>query len=231
MAAPTFVQEAETVWNTTADKTTGSFSVTSGDILVAIGIRAHWYTPGITAFAISDSQTNAYTLRQNVTVADYTEVAIWTATAGSTGSMTVSLNDGAETAQSYGLNVFTISDSDGVGASSKTNVASGAPTLNITTTQANSIIVVANSDWNAADGASRTWRANAGALTEQSYFRDASLYAVYVGYHADAGAIGTYAVGLSAPTGQKYSIAAIEIKGTAAASNTRRYTLTTLGVG
>jgi hypothetical protein len=56
----------------------------------------------------------------------------------------------------------------------------------------------------------RTWRANAGALTETTYSAATNM-TVYGGYHADAGPIGTYAVGLSLPVGQTYSIAAVEI--------------------
>jgi hypothetical protein len=82
--------------------------------------------------------------------------------------------------------------------------------LNLTTTAANSTIVVANADFTAGTGA-RTWRTGAGALTETTFATVAAAYTVYGGYHADAGPIGTYAVGLTAPS-QTYSIAAVEIK-------------------
>lgn len=218
MAAPTFIQEAETTFDTTADKTTASFNVVTNDILVACAIRESDGT--LSVLNIADSQTPdlTWTKRQEVLVSGFTTATIWTATADFTGSMTVTLSD-TEAGQKHGLNVLTFRSSDGVGASSKTNVDGEAPTLDITTTQANSAIVVVNGDWNAADGTTRTWRANAGALTEQSYFRNASNYTIYIGYHADSGAVATYAVGLSAPAGQKYSIAACEIKGTAAAAS------------
>jgi len=41
---------------------------------------------------------------------------------------------------------------------------------------------------------------------------------VYVAYYPDAGTAGSKTVGLSAPTGQQYSIVAVEIKGTAGAA-------------
>lgn len=216
MPAPTFIQEAETAWNSsTSPKTTASFSVEDGDILVCFAIvegnGMTFSTPTNTGTAFT------WTLQQEVSVSDYTRVAIWTAPVTATQSNTVSVARGSgDVGNFYGVNVLTFRASDGIGASAKTNVSSGAPTLNLTTTQANSAIVVANGDWNASDGTSRTWRANAGTLTEQTYFRDSSRYTVYGGYHADAGAVGTYAVGLSAPTGQKYSIVAVEITGTAA---------------
>ena len=94
-----------------------------------------------------------------------------------------------------------------------TDDGSGAPTLNLTTTQANSAIVVANVDWTAVDGASRVWRTNAGMFKSRPIQFVSPNYTVYGGYHADAGALGTYAVGLSAPSTQRYVIGAVEVKG------------------
>jgi hypothetical protein len=208
-AAPTFIQEAETVWNNaTTPKTTASFNVQAGDILAAYAITNQ--NAGSATLGISGGSLT-WTLQQRVAVSSYDEVAIWTTTVDSDKSMTVSFT--CNGTYYFGGNVFTFRGSDGVGASSKTNIASGAPTLNITTTQAKSAVVVTNGDWVPVDGASRTWRTGAGALTEQTYSYVASNYTVYGGYHADAGAVGTYAVGLSAPTGQKYSIVAAEVKG------------------
>jgi len=69
-------------------------------------------------------------------------------------------------------------------------------------------------DWAAVAGA-ETWLANAGAATPASYLNgDATTYAVHGAYHANAGAAGTYAVGMTAPAGQTYNIMAVEIKGT-----------------
>jgi hypothetical protein len=73
-------------------------------------------------------------------------------------------------------------------------------------------------DFNAVDGASRVWLTNDGAFTELTYSRAASVIGAYGGYHADAGAAGTNNVGLSAPTGQAYSIIALEVLGTASAA-------------
>ena len=222
MAAPSFIQEAETAWNTdTTPKTTGSFAVQIGDVLVAYAISENegvvLSTPTNTGTALT------WTARQIVNVTDYCYVGLWTTVATVAESITVSF---ARTGVGglFGGNVLTFRGSSGVGASNKTNVASGAPTLDLTTTLVNSAVVVANGDWNAGDGASRAWRTNAGAFTEQTYFRDSSLYTVYGGYHADAGAAGTYAVGLSAPTGQRYAIAAVEVKGTAVGGIVRQVT-------
>jgi hypothetical protein len=129
--------------------------------------------------------------------------------------MTVSVTKTGPT-QWWGFNVLHWRDSDGVGASSKTNVTNGAPSLGLTTTTDNAAIVVLNSDWAAVDGTSRTWRSvNGSAATENTYFRDSSWYGSYVGRHPDAGTAGSKTVGLSAPGAQTYSIIAVEVKGAA----------------
>jgi len=215
MAAPSFIQEAETSWASTNSTTitTGSFSVLAGDILVAFSILSNWVDTDHNLTITGGSLT--WTEQQTIRISSYCSLTLATAVVDSNKSMTVTSTRTGASALGFGLNVLTFRSSDGVGASSKTNVSSGAPTLNLTTTQANSAIVVANGDWNAIDGASRTWRTNAGALTEQTYALTATQATNYGGYHADAGAIATYAVGLSAPGAQKYSIAAVEVKGAA----------------
>lgn len=221
MAAPTFVSETETAWNTNSTpKTSGSISVQAGDVLVGVGVVEGSESPTWNGTFTGGSLT--WTERQEVAVTDYPAITAATAVAASTTSLTTSL---ARTAGGsnlvFGQTTFAFRGSDGVGASAKTNVNGGAPSLNITTTQDNSAIVVVVGDWNAVDGASRTWRAvngvtpTAGNGYERSYFYSSADYTVYVAYYPDAGAAGTKTVGLSAPGSQKYSIVAIEVKGAA----------------
>jgi hypothetical protein len=218
MPEPTFVQEAETVWNTTTPKSTASFSVLAGDVLIAWGmIENHFPSLSIAGGSLT------WTQQQLVDVVDYCLTSIWTAIVDSDKSMTVTFTrSGGAGSELFGGNVLTFRDSDGIGASNKTNVSSGAPSLSLTTTQANSAIVVANGDWNAGDGSSRTWR-TANSITptsgnglERTYFRDAARCTVYGAYYSDAGTSGAKTIGLSAPSGQKYAIAAVEVLGTAA---------------
>ncbi|MGZ6398912.1 MAG: hypothetical protein ACXWRZ_14630 [Bdellovibrio sp.] len=206
---PLFIQKAETVWNTFASpKASPSFNVNAGDLLVAAVITDD---ASITV-SISDNASLTWTQQKIINIPSYSWVSIWTAQANSAGAITVTAtNTGA--GGRFGMNVLTFRGSSGVGASSSSN-GSGAPTLNITTTQANSAIVVLNGDWSAMDGVSRSWLTNAGSLTELTYSYSAGFYTAYAGYHANSGAIGTYAVGLSAPTGQQYAIIALEVKGT-----------------
>lgn len=208
---PTFIQERETAWNSdTSPKTTASFNVLANDVLVAFSIDQGYNSVNTT---ISGGSLT-WSLRQSIRISSYCQVCVWTAVVDSNKSMTVSFDK--PTSDWFGGNVFTFRGSDGYDNSAKTNVSSGAPTLNLHTLTDNCAVVVVNGDWNAVDGASRTWRTNFGTLTEQTYDFESGTYTAYGGYHADAGASATKAVGLSAPGSQKYSIVAVSIKGTTA---------------
>jgi hypothetical protein len=111
-----------------------------------------------------------------------------------------------------GFIIMRFSDSDGFGASNLALVASGAPTINITTTQANSAVCVLIADWNANTGTGRTWRTTAGSFTENIYIAPGN-YTVMGGVHPDVGVIGLKTVGITAPTNYKSVIMAFEILG------------------
>lgn len=217
MAAPTFIQEAETTWTSAASastKTTASFTTLAGDILVGVaGSEDNGRAPG----SIGGGGLT-WTEKNRVAVATYCQALIASATA-TAQSMTANIPGFNGNANFYGLNVLTFRASDGVGATAKTNVLSGAPSLSITTTQDNSAIVVVVLDWSAQDGTSRTWRTvnsitpTAGNGMERTYFRDAAAYTAYAAYYSDAGTAGAKTVGISAPGSQKYSIVALEVKG------------------
>ncbi|WP_445149843.1 hypothetical protein [Baekduia sp. Peel2402] len=208
ITAPTFISENEvSSWTTTgASKSTASFAVQAGDVLVAYGMTED--SPN--GLSISGGSLT-WTQQQLVNTSSYGRAYVWTATASSTTSITVTFTRSGS--GQYGGDVLVFRGSGGIGASSKTNTT-GAPSLALTTTQANSAIVVASVDWNAVSGSSRTWRTGAGALTETTYSTDPAHGTFYGGYHASAGAAGSKTVGLSAPSGQQYSIVAVEVKGT-----------------
>lgn len=222
--APTFVSFTATSWTISGStKTTASISVQSGDILVAITAVEGYNATQITGDPTVSGGSLTWTRRQLVQVTDYCQAAIWTATASSATSITVSGTkpSGDFSTTAFGFGVYVFRGSDGVGASNKTNVSSGAPSLSLTTTADNSVVIAIDGDWSAADGSSRTWRTiNSVAPTsgngyEKVYYRDSSLYTVYSAYWPDAGSAGSKTTGLSAPTGQKYAICALEVKGTA----------------
>jgi hypothetical protein len=194
--------------------------VQTGDIIVVIGLTQD--SARLLSTPTGGSLT--YTLQQSVIVAAYSNAYVWTATATSNATFTISVA-ATGTGLAFGTDIQIWRGSAGVGASSKTNAA-GAPSLALTTSYANSAVCVGNADWNAVDGASRTWRQVGGVSpTEAAYQFYTGSYTVYAAYHPDAGAAGSKTVGLSAPTGQAYSTIAVEIRGAAAAGYGDIYTM------
>jgi hypothetical protein len=213
---PTFVAEYETAFNSNTTPKTASVTVAAGDYLVVVGMSED------AAYTLSTPTGGGltYTLQQSVVVTDYCTAYIWTAPAPTSQSFTLSVSMSGSSGW-WGANCLRFSGATGIGASSKTNIASGAPSLGLTTSADNSTVVCASSDWTAADGSSRVWRTvngftpAAGGTGEATYFRDASHYAAYAAYWPDAGTAGSKTVGLSTPSGQKYSIISVEVLGTA----------------
>jgi hypothetical protein len=208
---PTFVAEYGDTWNNATSPKSASVTVANGDALVVIAITEDESR----SLGTPTGGGLTYTLQEEVNVTDYTHVYVWTALSASSQSFTLDVaHASGDNTMWYGLIVLRFSSVSSIGAAEKTNVSSGAPSLSITTTSANSSLVIASGDWNATDGTARTWRSvNGSAATETTYFRDASHYTVYTGYHSDAGSTGAKTVGLSAPSGQKYAIAAVELVG------------------
>jgi hypothetical protein len=82
-----------------------------------------------------------------------------------------------------------------------------APSDTITTTGTDSVVTWVVSDFNAADGTSRTYRSSA---TETAYHRSAGFTA-YQAYQAAAVA-GSQTYGLTLPSAQKPTMASLEIQ-------------------
>jgi hypothetical protein len=222
MAAPTFVSYTDTGFNTsaaTASVATSSISVTSGDLLVAVGTASN----DANSVTIAGGSLT-WTAQQSSNTVSNAFAALWTATATSTTSFAVTFTRvGTGGVPVYGGGVYVFRAAS-IGASAKSTNTTGAPSLALLTTQANSAIVVINADWNAIDGATRTWRTinsvtpTAGNGLEKKYLRNATEYTVYTGYWDDVGGIATDTTGLSAPSGQKFTLIAFEVKGTVTAA-------------
>jgi hypothetical protein len=230
MTAPTFVDELETSWTNSGSGTPKTLSVTTavGDVLV---ISSGSEGANVTLSAVSGG-TGTYVNQENIGVSGTDARAkIDTAITGITAQTFTMSETMTGVTASWGYNVARFSGATGFGAHSST-VSTGGPSLGITTTQDSSAIVVVAVDFNAVDGSTRTWRTvngtapSAGNGFELTYFRNASSYTVYIAYYPDAGAAGAKTVGLSAPTGQRASIAAVEVQGTASAAPYRPTILT-----
>lgn len=139
-----------------------------------------------------------------------------------TFTLSVSSANSGTTAGTWGDIALVFSGTAGPGTSASTT-GTGTATVTVTTTQDHSAIAVIALDWIPADGSSRAWLTlngttpTAGNGLEQVYFNNGD-YAVYCAYWPDAGTAGAKTVGLSAPTGMKYTIIATEVLGTLGAA-------------
>lgn len=220
---PTFVNSYTSVYNSGATPRTVSVTTQAGDVVVVIAAAEN----GIDAFSTITGNSISWTLSANFhSDTNWCDVAIWTGTdsaGGTNWTLSVSRTVGS---QQFGITALVFRSSGGIGATNSTNVSGAAPSLGLTTQQDNSAIVCVDADWNAGSGSSRTWRTinsitpTSGNGLEKVYYDGSTpgTYTVYGAYWNDAGTAGAKTVGLTAPSTQKYSIAAVEVKGTVAAA-------------
>lgn len=211
-AAPTFVAQYATTFNasSTPRSAMSGVAINSSDVLVGIVVGENATTWPL---ALTENGGASWVTQQSYSTTDYTAalVSSYVAPANETITVTATQADGSL----FGANVIRFSGSGGIGASNKAQGSSGSPSVSLTTTQANSAIVVVCGDWNAVSGTqtfTNNFSGTPTALTD--YPGDGAAYGVAIAYFSDAGAAGSKTVGMSAPTGQKWSIIAIEVKGT-----------------
>ena len=221
MAAPTFIQEAETDWTTTTTPKTGtSRTYQDGDVLIGFGGKENDTAVPVLTLSGGTGFTWSIGASQDPNLDGLASYGrIWSATV--VGGQTFQPSFARDVSSTrFGGNVLTFRASDGVGAVASTNngTGSGAPSLDLTTTQDNSAIVMFVADWNAVSGASRAYRSVNGATPVEVTYDNSgagSSWVMYGAYYADAGTAGLKTVGLSTPSTMRYVILAIEVKGTA----------------
>jgi hypothetical protein len=175
-------------------------------------------------YAISTPTGNGvtFTLGQSVAISNqWCNAYIWSGVDAVGGSNWTLSGTWGGPSSHWGLTCLVFRNSSGVGASASGNVDNASPTLNLTSTQANSAVVVLSDDWYGYDGTSRVWLTvngitpTSGNGKEIDYTFVSGIYTVYGAYYNDVGVIGSDTFGLSAPTGQRYSMVALEVKGIA----------------
>lgn len=221
ITAPSLVDQQASTYNSYSATKQVTVAVQAGDIIV-VTCNCEGNSASGETWTVADGDSNSYgSPLQLISVSAFNTAAAFAAVAGSNNaSLTITataVNIG--TSMWWGLNARVWRGSDGVGVSNKENGTDGGsgtePSLAMNGITAHSAIVMTNGDWNAVDGASRTYRtADAGSFTETLYFRDAARFTVYGGSYLDVGASGgNLAIGLSAPTGQTYSTIGVEVLG------------------
>lgn len=214
--APTFVAHYGTGTATTSETTASyatSVTVAAGDLLVccvATG-NSNWYgNPPTGGSGLS------WTTGPAINAAGSAGAFTYWAIAQTAGTYTLTMTPGGSSTSSRAMVVdyLRFSGASGVGATVSTAAGGSAPSLNITTTQANSDIVMVISDYNAVTGA-RTYRTGAGTFTETAGANSGDgTTDGRVGYYgAGVTTAATYTVGATAPTGEAPAMVALEILG------------------
>lgn len=200
-----------------------SFTPATGDIIVvkAAGEDStlHLNTPTASANTIT------WTLQQSDTTSSHTSVYMWTGavtTGGSSCTVTVSTVAGGS-AQLHSMMCERWSGSTCQLAASpalnkKVSTSAGTATSSLTTTAAGSVISWMNADWGANSPASATYANSANNTSEGIHDGSPNNYVAYYDY-LQAPTAGATTYGVTAPTGQTYSLLAIEIQPASSGSN------------
>lgn len=216
MAAPSLVSQVATVFNTGATpKTSPSITTQAGDRIVCIAGSESNEGP------FYDVPTGNSISFSAVTIAgdsgNFGEVGLSTGTDNVGGTFTISWYRSQNDYMYWGFVVYIFRGSTGFGTPAA-STGSGGPSLALTTVQDGSAIPYLSTDWSAVDGTTRTWRTNnvtptVGNGGDKAYYGDGNHYSLYSAYWSDAGSAGSKTLGLSSPTGQAWTAAAVEVKG------------------
>jgi hypothetical protein len=180
-------------------------SVPSGRLLVLVTLgELH----SSASCSVSSSPSLTWTKRVDAQATNSGDAEIWTAVTTSSGNITVT-SDWPGAANQASICYIISGQETTLGGATATGTSQSAPSVNITTTRANSIIIGGISDWNAVSGGSRTYRD--GSVTERLYHYVSGAFTAY-GFDRTAATATTYTEGLSSPTGQSGGTVLYEVR-------------------
>lgn len=214
---PTFIQVYLGATPSTTTPKTVSITAAAGDTLVAYGSTAD----STTTLATPTGGTGiTWVLKSSVAgFAGSSNCYMWTTTVPSAQTFTFSIARTGSASFWWGFWVAKFSGVGGFGTPTATHITTtGTPSLSVGTTQANSTLIVGNVDFVPVSGASRVWRTISGITPvnggtgELCYQFVTSNMTQYGAYYPNITTPGTYTAGMTAPTGQTYSIIAMEIQ-------------------
>jgi hypothetical protein len=204
--------------NGTSSLVTSAFTPTNGEVIV---VKASTSDAG-TVVGTPTGGSQTYTLRGSVTSGSFCYAVLYTAiVAGSPGSMTITVPfSGDSGRRSMLVERWSNATLDATPAVNATKTGSGAPSATLTTEANNSVVSWVNADWNANAPGSRAYRSSATELGihDQSAAADNQ----YVGYYAwqSTATAGSQTLGMTAPTGQAWSLVGVEVMGVPAPGTT-----------
>lgn len=208
--APTLVVTPYEVDSTAANTTslvTPSFTPSNGEVIVIKVVSADIGFPTHGA-ASGGSQT--YISRVHDTTASHCEVSIITAViSGSPGLMTITVPfSGSAGWHSMVVERWGSAQLAGSPATTDTR-GTAAASATCTTAANNSVVSWCLGDWNAVSPATRAYRSS--ATEDGLHNKSTSFYVAYYAYQTAATA-GAQTCGLTAPTGQQWTLAGIEVQ-------------------
>lgn len=210
--APELVTQLASAFNNnTSPKETENFTVKPGDILVAGAIGEN--TNGGCSLGLSGGTVTWVEQRvvNEAVSSNFAYLRLLTAVVTTEETFKVKVTRTMSSGETPQFGVAVQQWRKGTLGESAVAHAEGEPSLSITTKAASSAIAMFSGDWEAKTGAA-TYRTGAGTFTEKNHVESAGRYTIYGGYYSEASIAQAYTVGMTAPTGQKYSIAALEIK-------------------
>ncbi len=216
MAGPTLVgsNAQYSGGNNSNTLTSAAFTPSAGDVIVVKATT--WDTA--TTMSTPTGGGLTYTQRKVAAPGGFNGyVSIWTAVAtGSEGSMTVASTPSGTCQHMLVVERWSGAQLAGTPASNSTVNGSGAPSANITTTAADSIVTWASVDLASQDPASRAYRLSAteDGLLDAHVGTNSVHYAAY----AAVATASTVAMGMTAPSSQTWVLAGIEVQASAGGS-------------
>lgn len=183
-------------------------SVSAGALLV-VSTSTEVDSSALANATISSSPSLTWTKRSDAGASESGNAEIWTAVFTDGGNITVTtqwLNPYRVDSVCYVME----NQEETLGGNAANSTGQSSPSVGITTTRSNSIIIGVSSDWNAIDGSSRVYR---DSEVETRYFSNPGVSYTCYHYYKIAPSISTYTLGLSSPTGQSVGTALYEIRG------------------
>jgi hypothetical protein len=202
---PTFVASYGNVAPISNGTLTASITVQAGDLIVVVAGTNEQST------VVTKPTGGGLTWAVQQSINDSTQHSnayLWTATSPTAQTFTLSLSSSGGGRWTYAAYVWR--NHGGVGSSAK-KTATSTTSLSLSTQGANSALVLLNVDYNAGGGSRTYLTSGVGAFTENAYQLASGYLTFYSGYHADSGAVGSKTVGMSAPSGQRPSLIALEV--------------------
>lgn len=216
---PQRVSSLSSVWTNGTTPKTISVTVKTGDFIVVFGVIEGQATTSSDTLAVTGGSLS-WSTAVKTNVAAFTHISEQHATATSDATFNVSVAHTGNLTLFYGANATVWRGSDGLGTAVSATNASGAPSLAVTTGAVSSAIIAFVADFNAADDTTRVWRTingvipTAGNGLEIDHSFQTAHYTLSGAVWDDVGSAAAKTTGQTTLATQKYSIVAVEIKGT-----------------